>query len=166
MNNSVLRSLGYFSHTTITSRHHTYRQSYNLILSPAQQSVVPSPLTRNTTGTTVSVKELFANFPVRQSFLQSNRQAEMTEIIAISLGIALTRPVSLSLRNGNGDRIFKLAKNIRQWDIAVLREILTCHALSCKDFNFEQEDISISAKLYMADTPKNHFFCCKSFFSR
>ncbi len=54
--------------------------------------------TRATVGTTVQVKDLFANYPVRQSSSRSNHQSELKELHKISLGMGLTYAMSLTLR--------------------------------------------------------------------
>ena len=157
----VLRSLGAFSHTSVVSQHHTYRQSYHLILSPSTQSLDPSSTLRKASGTTVSIKELFSNYPVRLASSRANRQSEMTEIAKISLGIILSRPIDLTLRTGDGDKIIKIdQQNTINWEKRALEKTWSCTLSPWTIFDYEHENVSLNIKTCWADTSRNYTFCC------
>jgi hypothetical protein len=86
----------------------------------------------------------------------------MTEILEISIGIAMTRPIALSLRDGKGHRIFKLPGKSREWESSAIKAILACQTSLWKEFKFESGNISINVKICKADSPRNYFFCCIS----
>lgn len=157
----VLRSLGDFSHTSVISQHQTYRQSYHLILSPSTQSLDPSSTLRRTSGTTVSIKDLFSNYPVRLASSRANHQSEMTEITKISLGIILSRPIDLTLRTGDGDKILKIdQQKTINWEKRSLEKTLCCTLSQWTIFDYEHENVSLNVKICRADTSRNYTFCC------
>jgi DNA mismatch repair ATPase MutL len=159
----VLRALGCFSQTTIVSRHRSYRQSYTLLLSPAAQTVTPSSSARATVGTTVSVKNLFANYPVRQASLRPTRQSEISEIIKMTLGIGLTDPVSISVRNVAGDLIVRVPKpEGRAWERTVLIKGLTCEVSPWREFDGRDGDVRLSVKMCPSTASRSSTFVCIS----
>jgi DNA mismatch repair ATPase MutL len=159
---AVLRSLGYFSHTTVISRHCTYRQSYTLILSPSIQSINTTSSTRATIGTTVNVKDLFLNYPVRQFSSRSNRHFEWIELQKMTVGIGLASPVALSLRTCTGNKIVRIDP-YEEKDRAtyVLEKGLNCTLSSWSTFEGQHESTIVSVKVCFANTPRNYLFICK-----
>ena len=161
----VLNALGCFSQTTIVSRHHSYRQSYSLTLSPIAQTVTPSSSARTTVGTTVSVKNLFANYPVRQASLRSSRQSETSEIIKMTLGIGLTCPRSISVRNVTGDLIVRIpSPEGRDWEEMVLIGGLNCEVAPWREFDGREGDVRVRVKTCSSTAPRSYSFICISTF--
>jgi DNA mismatch repair ATPase MutL len=157
----VLRALGYFSHTAIISRHHTYRQSYTLILSPSTESLKATASSRTTVGTTVTLKDLFANYPVRQSAFKANCQSEFTKIHKLSVAIGLSRPVTLTLRTSSTEKVVKIDRiEGEKWEKNVLEKGFSCNVSSWITFEGELDNVKIIIKGCFANTPRNHTFIC------
>jgi DNA mismatch repair ATPase MutL len=157
----VLRSLGFFSHLTITSQHHTYRQAYTLTLSSSLQYVHPTPSTRSMAGTTVTIKDLFANYPVRKLLSQSRKQSEMTDLRKVSIGIALSTPLALTLRSNTGEKLIKINRtDAKDWEKDVLEKGLSCRVLRCLTFDNRDQGVRVILRIYTVDTSKNHTFIC------
>ena len=155
----VLTSLGYFSHITVTSRHHTYRQSHTLILSPSTCTLTAS--TRTTVGTTVQLKELFANYPVRLSSSRSNRQSELTELHKITTGIGLTGRLALSVRTCTGEKIVKIDRfKGKDSEKNVIETSFTCSVSPWTMSEDQLDGVRITVKFCLANTSKNHLFVC------
>ena len=157
----VLRSLGHFSHTAIISRHETYRQSYTAIISPTSRSLTPSSSARNTTGTTVSVKDLFANFPVRQALARSNRQSQWTEILKVTVGVGLTTPVGVSVRTCAGEKVVRIERSSKnEWERNVIEKGWGCTLSGWTNYEERDDHVHLSLKLCQANTPRNSSFIC------
>jgi len=156
-----LRSLGYFSHTTIISRHQTYRQSYTLVLSPSTSSVTPTSSARNTTGTTVSVKSLFANFPVRQASSRSNRQSQLTEIQKITLGIGLTSPVGVTVRTCSGEKLVRIERSgTKVWAKNVLGKGMGWTLSTWTKYEDRDDNVLLTVQSCPTNAPRNVSFIC------
>jgi hypothetical protein len=143
----------------MTSRHHTYRQASTLILSPSIQSINPS--SRTSEGTTVTIKDLFADFPVRQSSSRSNSQSEWTELHRITVAVALTK-VSLTLRNAGGDKLVKIDAVGKDWERGVLEKGITCNISAFTMLEGQLDNVSVSIKFCQASCPRNYSFICTS----
>jgi len=160
----VLRALGYFSHTTVISRHHSYRQPYTLILSPTAGTVTPSPTSaRTTVGTSVSIKKLFGNYPVRQAALKSNRHVEMTQIFKMTVGIGFSCPVSICLRNVSGDTIVRIPNSEgKDEDRVRLERGLNCQLSLWRLFDGRHENVRLSLKTCLSTSTRSYSFICNS----
>jgi DNA mismatch repair ATPase MutL len=157
----VLRSLAFFSHLTITSQHHTYRQAYTLTLSSSLQDIHPTPSTRSMTGTTVTIKDLFANYPVRKLLSQSRKQSEMNGLHKISIGVALSTPLAFTLRSNTGEKFIKIDRtDAKDWEKGVLEKGLSCRVLRCLTFDNRDQGVRVILRIYTVDTSKNHTFIC------
>ena len=145
----------------MTSRHSTYRQSYTLILSPSNRSVNGTSLIRSTVGTTVQVKDLFANYPVRQFSSRSNHQSELTELHKITIGIGLTCPMTLTLRTHTGEKMIKIdCYQGKDWDRNVLEKSLNCSFSSWRILENQQDNVRIVVKVCLASTLRKYSFIC------
>lgn len=163
-NVAVLRSLRHFSHTTIISRHHTYRQAYTLIFTPFSGDLTPTPSNRSITGTTVNVKDLYANYPVRQLLSRSNSQSELKELTRISIGIRLSSSMALTLRNSAGQKIVKIGSYDGQdCEAYVLKTCLSCSLSRWMVFKDRLEEVHITLKICSANTSRNYSFVCVPF---
>ena len=160
----VLRALGCFSRTTIISRHHSYRQSYTLVLSPTVETVTPSPTSaRTTVGTTVSIKNLFGNYPVRQAALGSNRHLEMTQIFKMTVGIGLSCPASIFLRNVSGDTIVRIPNSEAKDEEDVrLERALKCQLSLWRSFDGRHENVRLGLKTCLSTSTRSYSFICNS----
>lgn len=158
---AVLRSLGCFSHTTVISRHHTYRQAYSLTLSPSTKLVAPVPSMRATVGTTVCVRELFANYPVRQLSFRSNRQSELTELHMVTVGFALSSPVNVTVREGSNNTIIKIERSdAEDWIPVILERGLSCTLSSTTTHEKQIDNVHLNLRGWLANTPRNYTFIC------
>ena len=159
----VLRLLGYFSNLTITSRHATFRQAHTLSLSPSTSPVAPHPAsTRTAVGTTITVKDLFFNHPVRQATSRSNSHAEWTELKRITLGIGLSLPVAVTLRNQSGEKVIRIDRTEGEgWERNVLEKSLGGKFCMFGEFEGNSDDVGISVKLFFASIPMSYTLTCK-----
>lgn len=160
----VLRSLGHFSHLTICSRHHTFRQAYTLSLSPSTTPAPPCPSsTRSAIGTTVTVKDLFANYPVRRASSQSNITAQWIELQTVTLGIGLSCSVAITLRNRSGEKIVNLGRSEESgWERSVLERGLGGKCCLYIEIGEEQAGVGITMKVFFGNTPRSFTFTCMS----
>ena len=145
----------------MTSRHSTYRQSYTLILSPLNRSLCGTSSIRSTVGTTVHVKDLFANYPVRQSSSRSNHQSELTELHKITIGMGLSCPMTLTLRTHTGEKMIKIdCPQSKDWNRNVLEKSLNCSFSSWRILENQQDNVRIIVKVCLASTLRNYSFIC------
>jgi len=118
--------------------------------------------TRATVGTTVQVKDLFANYPVRQSSSRSNHQSELKELHKISLGMGLTYAMSLTLRIGTGEKMVKVDRfEGKDWERNVLDKSLSSLS-SWRTFENQQDNVHVVAKVCLASIARNYSFICRS----
>jgi DNA mismatch repair ATPase MutL len=157
----VLRSLGYFSHTTIISRHKTYRQSYTLVISPSKQSLHPSSDARATVGTTATVRDLFSNYPVRRAASKTNQPSDLAEVSTFTIGIALIRRVTLSLRTSRNERLLRVDTNeTKHWEKYILCSGLACEISSWITFEGELDSVRMTVRGCRASASRNYAFIC------
>src|SRR5579859_7080425 len=131
-------------------------------LSPSTTPGPPCPSsTRSTIGTTVTVKDLFANYPVRRASSQSNITAQWVELQKITLGIGLSYPISITLRNQFGEKVVKLDKiEGREWEKNVLEKGLEGKYCLFRGIEEKQDGVGITMKVFFASIPKSYTFTC------
>jgi len=156
-----LRSLGFFSHTTLTSRHHTYRQAYTLVLSPLTRLVSAASSSRAVPGTTVNVKELFTNYPVRQSASRTNCQSELAQVQKITIGIGLSRPLALTLRDATGEKLIQISHSEEMnWETTTLEDALKCTLSLWTTLEDNHDHVRLIMKVCRSDSAKSYTFIC------
>jgi DNA mismatch repair ATPase MutL len=121
----------------------------------------PTASARSTIGTTVTVKDLFANYPVRQASSRSNRHAELTELHRLSVGIALSTPLSLTLRTATGEKLVKIDRSgTSEWQKVVLEKGLMCSVLRYMRFEGREDGVQVILSIYSTNSPRNYSFSC------
>ena len=108
---------------------------------------------RTTTGTTVTVKDLFANYPVRQS-CRSTTQS-WTQIHNITVAVALTASISVTLRNGTD----KVKIGEKDWKTTIEKGF-QCTISPWTHFEDQDDKVRVSIDLCHSTIPRNHSFIC------
>ena len=136
--------------------------NHTLSSSPLQpHPVTPTSSARNTIGTTISVKNLFANFPVRQASSRSNRQSQLTDIQRITVGMSLTSPVAVTVRTCSGEKVVRIERsNTKEWEKSVLEKGMGWASSSWTKYQVQDDDVHLTMKLCRANTPRHYSFIC------
>jgi DNA mismatch repair ATPase MutL len=133
-------------------------------LSPSTTPAPPCPSsTRTTIGTTITVKDLFANCPVRQASSRSNITAQWAELQKLTVGIGLSRPIAITLRNQSGEKFVILDKREgNEWETKALEKGLGGKCRLFRVIEEKQEEVEITMKLFFASTLRSSTFVCLS----
>ncbi|KAF2101057.1 hypothetical protein NA57DRAFT_24272, partial [Rhizodiscina lignyota] len=120
-NGTFLASLAALALVTVSSQHREYRSTNSLVLHRSNpiSRFIPAPpsheLHFRDHGTSVTVRDLFGNMPVRvkqratfEERLEGDRLWEELKKSIIALLIAFKSPVNLKLRDLQGDRTFNI----------------------------------------------------------
>src|SRR5579859_5083932 len=163
INSLVLRLLALCSNIILTSRHITFRQSFSLCLSSSKPCVGPIPeVSRLAVGTTISVKEIFSNHPVRQATCRSNSHVEWTEVKKIAVGIGLSYPIAVTVRNQIGEKVVRIERREgREWETWVLERGLVGKFCLFKEIEERLDDVVIKMKIFFGSIIKGYTFTCK-----
>jgi hypothetical protein len=85
----------------------------------------------------------------------------MTDLHIISIGIALSTPLALTLRSNAGEKFIKIDRSdAKDWEKCVLEKGLGCRVLRSLAFDNRDQGVRVILRIYTVDTSKNHTFIC------
>jgi hypothetical protein len=77
------------------------------------------------------------------------------------VAIALTK-VNVALRNGSGDKIVRIEHAATAGRRRILQQAFACNISQVTSFVKQKDNVHVSVKVCLANTPRNYAFICKS----